>query len=123
MERPQGSFSHFHRPWWGMRGTVQAGMQRYQDEDDVIPPSCGPGGERFVLLGFEGDNWSPPFLKDPTAGVERASDDLLPGLGFVHLKGDCLANHTSAQPAQVPRGIGERGALEVTCSPKGVGVV
>ena len=38
------------------------------------------------------------------------------GLGLVHLRGDCLANRTSAQPLQLPRGTGERGASEVACS-------
>ena len=38
------------------------------------------------------------------------------GLGLAHLRGDCLANLTSAQPLQLPRGTGERGASEVACS-------
>lgn len=48
---------YFHKPWWGM----QAGMQQYQDEHDMIFSSCGPSQERVVLLGFEGANWSPPL--------------------------------------------------------------
>ena len=38
------------------------------------------------------------------------------GLGLAHLRGDCLANLTSDQPLQLPRGTGERGASEVACS-------
>lgn len=41
------------------------------------------------------------------------------GLGLAHLRGDCLANLTSAQPLQLPRGTGDRGASEVACSDLG----
>lgn len=64
-QRPGIIHSHpiiyFHKCWWRMPGTVQAGMQRYQDEYDMIFSSCGPRRERVVLLGFEEANWSPSF--------------------------------------------------------------
>lgn len=55
-QRPGISRSHhiiyLHKRWWGMPGTVQAGMRRYQDEYGMIFSSCGLSQERVVLRGL-----------------------------------------------------------------------
>ena len=77
-----------------------------------------------MLLGFEEGSRASPLPGTQTAGglllVLLGWNGLLmtcsQGLGLAHLRGDCLANLTSAQPLQLPRGTGERGASEVACS-------
>lgn len=77
-----------------------------------------------MLVRFEGANWSSHVPMDPESSrwkskyglchwgswVGTASEYLLPGSRPVHLRGDCPANHTSAQPVRDPKGDGGEGA-------------
>lgn len=115
------SFMNFHKPWWGMPGFVQAGAQQYQVEYDTIPSSCGPSGERVVLLGFEGAHWSPAFLVDAgedqtldlllvQLGCSMAPDDLFPEFRLSSQQHHCLARAG-------PHGDRREEATEVASSP------
>lgn len=88
-------------------------MQWYQVEYDMIPSSCGPSGERVVLLGFEGAHRSPPFPmdagEDQTLGLllvqlgwSMASDGLFPVFRLFSQQHHCLSS------AGGPMAIGDR---------------
>lgn len=85
MGRAQGSSVHVPTPRWGTPGVVQAGVQRHQGEDDMVPRDVVQAGRGLCCWGLRKLTEHPlsqglrsRFVAG-APGVEWTSDDLLPG--------------------------------------------